>query len=75
MPNLPSQMCRVCNGRGWFYRTPTTIDPCELCHGHGRITIHLARVLEWRPILHRKRGTYPKQLSLIGGGNDEENRS
>jgi hypothetical protein len=71
MPNRPSQQCRVCTGRGWFYRTPTIVDPCELCRGRGRITIRLARILGWRPILHRKRGQYPKQLPLIAGGGGQ----
>lgn len=66
MANHPSQVCRICEGKGWFHRSAKVIDPCELCHGYGRITIRLARILGWMPIRHRKRVARPMQLSLGG---------
>lgn len=66
MANRPSQLCRVCRGRGWFYVSANVCAPCELCHGGGRITIKLARILKWLPIVHKKRIQRAKQLEMMG---------
>lgn len=69
MANRPSQPCRCCHTRGWLYgKSPLLEETCALCRGAGRITIRIARVLGWYPVLHRKRTPRAKQMSLPGGG-------
>ncbi len=69
MANKPSQPCLCCDDRGFLYGSrPPLANECPLCHGHGRITIRLARILGWYPIRHRKRNARATQLSLLGGG-------
>lgn len=63
MANHPSQLCRACEGKGWF-PSPRGVKWCEVCHGRGRITIAIARMLRWLPIVHKKRRKRPEQLSL-----------
>lgn len=66
MANRPSQLCRCCDGKGWVYSTPKLVAPCIVCGGRGAVTICLARILKWRPIIHRKRPDRPQQL-ILGG--------
>ena len=41
-----------------------SIVSCAVCRGGGRITIKIARILGWLPILHLKRQVRPKQISF-----------
>ncbi len=71
MANRPSQGCLACEGRGWVPSDDLgTIKHCPVCNGFGRITIKLARILHWYPIRHGKRQIRPKQLALLGGGDE-----
>ena len=70
MANRPSQGCLACEGRGWFQAGGLNIRQCPVCNGFGRITIKLARILRWYPIRHGKRQIRPKQLALLGGGDE-----
>jgi DnaJ-class molecular chaperone len=63
MANHPSKLCRACEGRGWSPRV-RSFAVCQVCNGRGRITIAIARMLRWLPIVHKKRGKRPEQLPL-----------